>query len=730
MSTTDHPGLSACPACVVGAPQIDRGRLQADACSIDLAVPAIHCAACIATIEKGFKSRPEITDARVNLSRKQVRITAPAELDPEACIAVLERLGYAALPLDSDLLGPAQDKQARDLLMRLAVAGFAMMNVMLLSVAVWSGASDATKVLFHWLSALITIPAVAFSAQPFFRHAWQALRVGRLNMDVPISLAILLTCASSLYETYAHGAHAYFDAAIALTFFLLIGRYLDHRSRAAAKSAAAELAAMDTPRVTRETDGVRETVAASALELGDHVVILPGGRIPVDGVIVEGQSDLDRALLTGESLPVVARPGQSVSAGEMNLTGPITVAATAVGEDTTLKRMVAMIDASETARNKFTAIADRAAAIYAPAVHLLALLGFAIWMVYSGGDVRQSMNIAIAVLIITCPCALGLAVPAVSTAAAARLFDRGMLVKDATALERLAQIDTVVFDKTGTLTDGTLHVSGLDTIPMADLQVAAALAQASNHPVARAIAMGLQDAQIVTASVTGITEHPGAGLEGYLGDVPVRLGSSAWVGAAEGDGDGTWVRVGQGAPHPLPLASHLRDGAVEMIQELRARGFDLHMISGDTDTATDLVARALGLPQTRARCQPEDKVSYLKALAQDGHKVLMVGDGLNDTGALAAAFASLSPATAADASRAASDVVLLHHSLSGVPDLLRTATLSHRCVTQNFVVAAVYNVIALPIAFLGLCSPLIAAIAMSTSSVAVLANALVVRFRK
>ena len=356
--------------------------------------------------------------------------------------------------------------------MRLGVAGFAMMNVMLLSVAVWSGATDATRDLFHWISAGIAIPTVGFSSQVFFKSAWSALRVRRLNMDVPISLAILLALGMSIYETMHSGAHAYFDAALSLTFFLLAGRYLDYRTRAVARSAAEELAALEVPRALRVVDGqADEQVPVSELEPGHIVRVVPGSRVPVDGIVTGGESELDRSLLTGESLPVAASPDSIVSAGEVNLTGPLTVRVTAAGRDSSLHRMADLVAIAETARNRYTSLADKAAAVYAPVVHLLSFAAFLFWFWYSG-DWRMSMNIAVATLIITCPCALGLAVPAVTTAASGRLFKQGMLLKSATAMERLAEVDHVVFDKTGTLTEGKPALDALTRHKDRDLQVA------------------------------------------------------------------------------------------------------------------------------------------------------------------------------------------------------------------------------------------------------------------
>ncbi len=723
MSLAESPGFAACPGCAAAPAAIGARGGNRPGDTLHLSLPAIHCAGCISTVERGLLSRADVYAARVNLNRKQVEITHAPLTTPEHLIDHLTGLGIEARLLDRDALGETGDTVGRGLLIRIAIAGFAMMNVMLMSVAVWSGAGDATRMLFHWLSAAISLPAVLFAAQPFFGNAWTALRVGRLNMDVPISLALILASGMSLYETAAGGHDAYFDAALSLTFFLLCGRYLDHRCRTTARSAARELAALEVPRVLRETAQGRETIKPSEAAIGDRIVVLPGARVPVDGTVIAGESTLDRAILTGESLPVAATSGSSVNAGELNLSGPLTLRATAVGAETSLRRMVTMIDAAESARNRYTALADRAAQVYAPVVHLLSFAAFAGW-VMATGDARLALNIAIATLIITCPCALGLAVPAVSTAAAGRLFRAGLLVKNGTALERIAEADVVVFDKTGTLTEGQLAVDALDHITPDAAEIAHTMARSSSHPISRALALGLQDKDIGQAQLTAITELPGRGLSALWGTTPVRLGSAAFAGATATDQPGAWLRIGQDAPVHLALRATLRDGARQMMRELHHSGTEVHLISGDTYAATRAIATELGITVYHAQQSPADKIAYLEALGRSGRKTLMIGDGLNDTGALASAYASVAPAAAADAARAASDVVLLGASLAPLPDLIRTARSAKRRILENFAIAAGYNALVIPLAVAGFVTPLLAAIAMSTSSITVLLNAL------
>ncbi len=731
MTLAETPHLAACPACVA-APAAEELAARAKAAegpaNLQIALPTIHCAACISTVERGLAGTPGVRSARVNLTLKRVSIEAEPDTKVDDLIARIEGLGYEAHELDSAVLASSEvDRKGRDLLMRLAVAFFANMNVMLLSVAVWSGADGVTRDMFHWLSAMIAIPTIAFAGRPFFESAWSALRVRRLNMDVPISLAMILAVGSSIWETSLSGEHAYFDAAIMLTFFLLLGRYLDYRTRAAARSAAQELTALEVPKAWKIEDGAETQVRVSEIAPGDLVRVRPGGRVPVDGIVTEGTSEIDRSLMTGESLPAFAGPESQVHAGEVNLTGPLTLRVTAAGKDTALHRIADLVAVAEAGRANYNSLADRMARLYSPVVHLLALTTFITWLWISGGDTRLALNIAVATLIITCPCALGLAVPAVTTAASGRLFRKGLLIKDGTALERLAEVDTVVFDKTGTLTMGLPEPLDLDALPRRDLEAALALAEASSHPLARALAKAGRDRGLRPAPATDLAEVPGYGIEGTVRGQRARLGRATWIGTDGVPETATYLRVGQGAPAAIRFADSLRPGAETAVEDLRAMGKRLILISGDTDAAVRALAARIGIDEVASEALPEDKARMVAALAAEGHKVLMVGDGLNDTAALAAAHVSISPATALDAARVASDIVLMNRDLGALGDAVRTAVSARARIKENFQISALYNVVAVPIALLGFATPLAAAAAMSLSSITVSLNALRVR---
>ncbi len=688
---------------------------------VELAMPTVHCAACIAAVERQLASRPDVFGARVNLTLKRVSITA-ADLPEieDSLIAELDRLGYPAKPLDSAVLAGAEsDKAGRDLLARLGVAGFAMMNVMLLSISVWAGAEGYTRNLMHGISAAIALPAVMFAGYPFYKSAWGALRRGHLNMDVPISLAILLASGVSLFETIEGGDHAYFDAALTLTFFLLVGRYLDYKTRDTARSAASELAALEVQKARRITDNGEETVPLDALREGDILAVAPGERLPADGVVTWGDSELDPSMLTGETLPQAVGPGALVRAGMLNISGPLKMRAEGLGEETLLKQITRLVETAETTRNKYTSLAEKAAAIYAPAVHILSLLAFLGWG-FATGDWRLAINIAASVLIITCPCALGLAVPAVLAAASGRLFAQGVLLKDGVSLERLADIDTVVFDKTGTLTTGNATLVNADDIPAKARDIAAALAQHSAHPLSKSIAKAFSS----DLHITDIKEHPGFGTSGQLNGEPLRLGRADWCGAVPVAQTAVWLQIGTAPAQPFLFEDELRPEAADTVATLKAAGLTVRLLSGDVPAAAGKIAKAAGIAHWTAQASPAEKVDALNALAAQGHKVLMVGDGLNDAAALRAAHVSMSPASAVDASRSSADMIIISNDLGEVANAYRIAVASKRRIIENFSIAAVYNMVSVPLALAGFATPLIAALAMSASSITVSLNSM------
>ncbi len=692
-----------------------------------LYLPGVHCGGCISAIEKAMAGLGSIARARVNLSAKRLVIHwTRDEANPGAVFDALDRLGYVA-HLD-DGAAARNDKTLRTLFVALGVAGFAAANVMLLSVSVWSGAEGSTRDLFHWISALIAIPAIGYAGQPFFRPALRALRARRLTMDVPISLAVVLAVGMSLYETWNHGENAYFDASVTLLFFLLIGRVLDHVMRERARGAVASLGRLAPSGATIVApDGSRDWLPLEDVKPGMTVFVAPGQRLPVDGIVVTGGGDVDCSIATGESEPQPALPGTSFPAGALAVGAPIMLQATRTARQSFLAEMVAMLEAAESAKPAFRRVSDKAAAIYAPAVHLAALLTFIGWAAATG-DWHKAIYSAIAVLIITCPCALGLAVPIVQVVAAGRLARHGILVSDGAALEKLAEIDKVLFDKTGTLTTGEPALQGVAGHDPSILQQAASLAANSRHPYSRALVLAVQKAGFSadTAQWEDVKELPGQGLEGRQGAVLYRLGKPDW--ALDGDTANnhqgvTFSRDGQ-LLASFQFDDTLRQNAADTVVWLDRQGFEPEIVSGDTPAKVSKIAGALGISGAQGNLNPVDKIARIRALQSTGHHVLMVGDGINDAPALNAANVSIAPSTAADVGRRAAGFVFLHEGLDAVRTAIIVSRQARALIRQNFGLAVIYNLIAVPVAVAGLATPLVAAIAMSASSFLVVANAM------
>jgi Cu2+-exporting ATPase len=696
--------------------------------TLHLMVEGAHCGGCVRRIERAVAAVGGLEAGRLNLTTRRLTLRWPG--DPAAAaryVRAVTELGYRAVPFDPARLGAIDQGAERELLLCLAVAGFAAGNVMLLAVSVWAGHAygmgAGTRTFFHWVEALVALPAIAFAGRPFFRSARGALRHGRTNMDVPISLGVVIAAAMSLGETVRGGEHAYFDSAVALLFFLLIGRYLDLRARGAARGAAERLLALAAVAVTRVlSDGTTRRVRPEQLAVGDVVLAAAGERIGVDGSVLDGRSELDMSLITGEATPQPVAPGERVFAGTLNLAAPLRLTVRAVGEGTLLAEIVRLMETAEQRRGRHVALADRVARLYAPVVHTLALLTFLGWALLGSIAWQTALLYAVAVLIITCPCALGLAVPAVQVIASGRLMKGGTLLKSATALERLATADTVVLDKTGTLTEGRLELLPGEWAGD-DLAAAASLAKASRHPLARAVARACPKAK----AAPGVEELPGRGLRLVTDTGEIRLGRRGWAAEIGDDGSAgaeLWLARPGHAPLRLAFADPPRSDAAAVIAGLRQRGLRVELLSGDRPATVAATAAALGVAAWQAALTPAAKVARLEALRAEGRRVLMVGDGLNDAPALAAAQVSLSPSTAADVSQTAADAVFQGRLLRPVLDALDVARRAERLVRQNLALAFAYNALVVPLAMAGYVTPLVAAVSMSASSLLVVGNAL------
>ncbi|WP_445220703.1 cation-translocating P-type ATPase [Bradyrhizobium sp. Pa8] len=699
---------------------------------IDLAVEGVHCAGCMAKIERGLSAIPDVTLARVNLTDRRVALEwKQGTLDPARFIDRLEELGYKAYPYETESAEATEVAESRFLLRCLGVAAFATMNVMMLSIPVWSGnVSDMLpeqRDFFHWLSALIALPAAAYAGQPFFRSAWRALSAKTTNMDVPISIGVCLALGMSVVETVHHAEHAYFDAAIMLLTFLLVGRFLDQNMRRRTRAVAGNLAALKAETAAKFVgpDEISQ-VPVAAIHPGDIVLLRPGERCAVDGTVIEGCSEIDQSLITGETLYITAEQGTAVYAGSMNISGTLRVRVSAASEATLLAEITRLLDNALQARSCYMRLADRASRLYAPVVHATALITILGWVI-AGAGWHDAIVTSVAVLIITCPCALGLAIPTVQTVASGAMFKAGVLLNSGDAIERLAEADHVIFDKTGTLTLPDLEVMNAADIPADIFELAGRLALSSHHPVAAAVAQ----AAGARSPVIGAVEEAGQGVRAVVDGVEIRLGrpsfcgAEALVGRATLDPEASIVVISKGMEKfILSVRQGLRPDAQAVIAALKARNIGIEILSGDREPAVIAAAHALGIAEWRAGVTPADKIARIEELKQRGAKVLMVGDGMNDAPSLAAAHVSMSPISAAHLSQATADLVFLGRPLAPSVAAIDSARKALHLMRQNLWLAIGYNVLAVPVAISGVVTPLIAAAAMSGSSILVMLNSL------
>jgi P-type Cu2+ transporter len=709
---------------------------DAGASHMTLAVEGVACAGCIRKIENGLTKLPGIIDARINFTQRRLAVDwRNDEIDAARIVEAIEGIGYHAYPFAPERTDADESTQARWLLKCLAVAGFAAMNVMLLSVSVWAGnvsdMTQETRDLFHWLSMLIALPAAAYAGQPFFQSAFRALRARHVNMDVPISIGVSLALGLSVYETAIHATHAYFDSAIMLLFFLLIGRYLDLAMRRKTRLFAGNLASIKADFAHRlDPSGELTKVPVAALYPGNRVLVRPGDRVPADGTVINGTSEIDESLVTGETLYRAVSAGTIIHAGSINVSGTLSMRVTAVGAGTLVDEVERLLDKATAARSQTVRLADRVARFYAPLVHTTAALTAIGWLI-AGAGIHDSIVIAIAVLIITCPCAIALAIPAVQVIAAGTLFRGGVILNGGDAIERLAAVDTVVFDKTGTLTLPEPQVDPASDIDPQTLERAARLALSSRHPLATALGHLARE----PSPYPGAVEEPGQGVRVLIADEEARLGSGSFCGIAEDvhaarDSDASFITFAyDGKISTIAIRQTLRPDAVAVTRALREQGLDLVILSGDRPAAVAPIAQALGIGDWRGGLLPADKIAQLEFLKSQGRHVLMVGDGLNDAPALAAAHVSLSPITAAHLTQTHADAVFLGDQLKPVLSAVVVSRRARALMKQNLALAAIYNLLAVPLAIAGLVTPLIAAAAMSGSSLLVTVNALRARLR-
>lgn len=706
-------------------------------CESYLAIEGMHCAACTLTIEQAVGSQAGVASVEVNGSTGVARVVwAPGAARPSDWFAALQRAGYRGLPAGDRFAAEPRDRERRRMLWRWLVAGFCMMQVMMYAfpayIAEPGEITPDVQALLRWASWMLTVPVLLFSCRPFFSSALRDLRHGRAGMDVPVALGILVAFGASTAATVDPagplGAEVWYDSVTMFVFFLLSGRLLEQRLRDRTAGALEALMRRLPEVVERQrADGSFERVAVRRLAAGDVVRVRPGEAFPGDGEVLDGRSQVDEALLTGESRPLARGPGDAVIAGSHNLAGVLLVRLQRVGDDTRYAGIVALMERASVDKPRLARLADRVAGPFLLAVMAAAAVAAWAWWPQGAG---HALGVFVAVLVVTCPCALSLATPAATLAAAGALARRGILLRHLEALDAAADIDTVVFDKTGTLTVDRMAVAELRVRPGADREAviaqAGALASRSLHPASRAVA-GMAPGPLPAASE--VREVAGQGVEGIVqsveGPVSLRLGSAAFCGAPAGDRDATEVHVAdaQGWLATFVLDERLRDGAAAVVARLRSSGRAVRLLSGDRPGPVARLAARAGITSFAAAQSPEDKLAHVVALQAAGRRVAMVGDGLNDGPVLARAELSFAMGEGVPLAQARADVIVGGGRLDAVPLVLDVARRTRRIVRQNLAWAAAYNAVCVPLALAGWMPPWLAGLGMACSSLAVVLNA-------
>lgn len=715
-------------------------RLESGATASVLVVQGMYCAACADAVESALHGQPGVLQAQVHAATRRLTLQWDPALTRLSGLAhALGQRGYRLLPLQQAASVGERLRETRQALWRMFVAGFCMMQVMMFAWPAYVAAPGEIPPdidqLLRWASWVVSLPVVFFASGPFFANAWRDLKHGRVGMDTPVSIGILVTFLASSAATFdptgLWGAEVWFDSLTMFVFFLLGGRYLEHKARDRTAGALDSLMNRLPPVCDRQNaDGVYETVSLRRLRVGDVVRVRAAQAFPADGELLDADALVDEALLTGESHPVARQRGQALVAGSFNLGGPVRLRVARVGQDTRFAQIVQLMERASTEKPRLAVLADLVAAPFLVLVLLAAALaGFYWWQV----DPTQALAVAVAVLIVTCPCALSLATPAAMLTSAGALARRGVLVRRLQAFEALAHIDAVVFDKTGTLTHDRLALTEIRTRDGLSreraLSLAGALAEGSLHPASRTIADVAATEHVALAPLAGHRERAGQGMEALRPDGAwVRLGSAAFCGGPlwEVDHDAPAVHLADASGW---LASfHLQEGvradAAQAVAALRKMGLRTWLLSGDRESAARQVADAVGVDHVIAGASPEQKLAEITALQARGMRVAMVGDGLNDGPVLARANTSFALGHAAPLAQARSDFIVQSGEVMDVVRTLVQARATLRTVRQNLAWAAAYNVVCVPLALAGFMPPWLAGLGMAASSLLVIGNAL------
>ena len=693
-------------------------------------VGGMYCSACSWLIETTLGRQAGVRSAEVNPITHRLRLRFPdGETTLSACLATLARLGYQPQPLSPDNRTRPEVTEQRTALKRLLVASLGMMQAMMFAVGLYAmdfqGIDADMQHFLRLVSFLVTTPVVFYAARPFFTSAWRGLVARKPGMDLPVSIAIGAAYAASVYATFTRGPAVWFDSVAMFVFFLTLGRFLEMRARHRSIDRSVALSSVLPNTATRVRGERHEVVPVSQLAAGDTVLIRAGDAIPADGLLRAGTTSVDEAMLTGEPTPQVRVVGDELAAGSVNLDGLIEMTVTRTGNDTTLGTISRLSERARYARPTFVTLADRIASVIVVALLVVAVAVAVYWSI---ADADRAFVITLSVLVVTCPCALALATPAAFAAAGSRLAQLRLLVTNGNAIESLSRATLAIFDKTGTLTMGRPRITAVFVLDNAWTEhdcrrIAAALERASTHPLARAFGMPGP-----LPAVSGHSIAVGHGVSGLIDGREWRLGNAAWVGGGVAATDGASTQVFLGVDNMpvawFELADELRPDAPDMLAALRQLGLDIALVSGDSRAAVAAVATTLGIEDVHFECTPQQKLAVIEAAQRRGHRVVMIGDGINDAPVLAGADTSVAPAHGALLAQTNADVIMIGDSLRPLTTAVEMSRQTMRIVRQNLAWAIVYNTLALPLAAAGLVPPWAAAIGMSTSSLVVVMNAL------
>lgn len=712
--------------------------------SIHLLVEGIHCAACVWLIENALSKQAGVLNAEVNLTAKRLKLRWDnSQTMLSQVLQTLAEIGYSAVPFDPETAEGALAKRHRGLLYRMAFAGFAMMNMMWISIALYSGADEGEfRNWFHWIGLLIATPTLLYSGYPFIRNGLIGLRRRYLTMDLPIAIGATSTYLYSCYVTVTQSVsgHVYFDTVVNFLFVILVGRYLEAISKKQALSATRRLLELQPKLATLVEAEHQRVVPIRSVQIGDLLLVKPGEKIPVDGVIEQGQSAVDESMLTGESLPVAKQQGDRVVAGSINGEGAFNVRTEQVLRNTALAKIVALMDEAQASKAPIQTTADKIVPWFVLATLTLATFTFVYWLPF---DFETALLAATSVLVVTCPCAFGLATPMSVAVATGVGANRGVLIKQGAALEQLSRVTHFVFDKTGTLTEGQLHVNTVQSFAEVDadelLQLAASVEQNSEHGIATAICQAAKEKSLSLSAVDNFKSVPGKGVTAEVGKDSIHVGTQTWlrslgielslsqqqaIEADEHKGIScVLIAINGHIQGVLGLVDSLRADAAETVAQLLNAGVKVTVLSGDKQAVVNAVTADLGHVSRQAEVLPKDKSDVVRELQQAGAIVAMVGDGVNDSPALIQADVGMAMASGTDVSIESADVVLSHHMLIKVTEARLLAARTLRAIRQNIVLSISYNVIMVPLAMLALVSPLVAAITMPISSLLVIGNA-------